>query len=489
MTNLDETIFFVDPEYRPRYYQYPVFEARQKGIKRIVLVWHRRAGKDKTCWELALSEAFKTPGNYWYMFPEYEQGRKAFWESIDGNGKRIISYIPESLYFTKYIKKGYSEQEMKIHLKTYENVSGKDPNSYSTIQIVGADKPDSLRGSNPKGVICSEYAEFSKPSVFDAIIEPALLENDGWCLFNFTSKGRNAAYNLYKAAEKDPNWYTSNLNILQTAKQNKQGEWIPVISPKQVEEIKLRGTVPEVTIQREYYNNFDAMDDNAYFQVEMNHATERGKINNYHYNPNLPLFTSWDLGVSDHTAIWFFQYNKENDTIYAIDYYEKTGGGIRHAARDVLEIAKKKGYIFTAHIGPHDVVRRDGGYALSLVEHAYQEGISFKDEANQIRKADKISIEERIEIGRKLIPHVCFDRLNADTGIERLRNYTKDFDEKLQMPKKTPKHDINSHGADAFMVFAVWWDRHKKDYQLKLNYNNQDFNSLSQEDYLQASGF
>ncbi len=904
MTNLDDKIFFVDPEYKPRYYQFPVFEARQKGIKRIVLVWHRRAGKDKTCWELGLSEAFKTPGNYWYMFPEYEQGRKAFWESIDGQGKRIISYIPQSLFFTKYIKKGYSEQEMKIHLKTYDNVSGKDPDSYSTIQIVGADKPDSLRGSNPKGVILSEYAEFSKPSVFDAIIEPALLENDGWSLFNFcvtkdtlvftekgvkpilntkplgqndklgyteyantfnvygiggfnqvsdfysagkqetfkvttsagytitgtakhrlltknrewvridelkpdteicisrgqfissennqeafntyffnkinditnqnrvltsrkapplelypnknfaylcglwlaegcysknvvaitnpeseivsflndtygftigkdglhhqrsskllktlmqelgldgtaktkklpwmfyelstdnqlaflqgyfdgdgtaklkresravvsccsasleliqqiqvvllnygitstittttstakpenlvqgtsishileiagysatlfkkhigfgvqrkqavldnatdfefygdisnatgttrrdgefkkasyrllknlpnrtpeqeqelkdlylytkvkditpngledvydyvvpktnsfvangimshnTSKGRNAAYNLYKAAQQDPNWYTSNLNILDTAKQTPEGSWIPVISPQQVEEIRKRGTVPEVTIQREYYNNFDAMDDNAYFQTEMNHATERGKISNYHYNPQLPLFTSWDLGVSDHTVVWFIQYNKQNDTLYAIDYYEKTGNGIRQCCQDILKIAEKKGYKFTAHIGPHDIVNRDAGYGVSLYEHAYQEGINFKDEANQIRKADKVSIPERIELGRKLIPHVCFDRLNVDTGIERLRNYTKDFDEKLQMPKKLPKHDINSHGADAFMVFAVWWDRHKKEYQLKLNYDNTNFNP-EPEDYLQASGF
>jgi intein/homing endonuclease len=172
-------ISFVDPHYTPRYYQIPVFQALHAGIKRVFLVWHRRAGKDKTCWEAMLSKAFEEAGNYWYMFPEYAQGRKAFWESIDIAGKRIIDYIPEPLLY-----KTPSNQSMTIYLKTKANIEGKDPKSHSTIQVVGADQPDSLRGSNPKGVIASEYSEWKKPSVLETIIEPILVENGGWLLIN-----------------------------------------------------------------------------------------------------------------------------------------------------------------------------------------------------------------------------------------------------------------------------------------------------------------
>jgi hypothetical protein len=239
-------IVLVDPEYRPRRYQLPVFKAIENGVKRILLVWHRRAGKDKTCWEILLSSAFETAGNYWYAFPEYSQGRKAFWQSIDSQGKRIIDYIPAQLLY-----KNSSDQEMIIYLKTRDNIEGKDPKSHSTIQVVGADKPDSLRGSNPKGVIASEFSEWKKPSVYETIIEPVLVENGGWFLANGTPKGRNALYYLYEAAKQNKHWYTSLLTIEDTSK-IVNGKVVPVISQEDIQNIRDRKQTPEEIILQEY---------------------------------------------------------------------------------------------------------------------------------------------------------------------------------------------------------------------------------------------
>ena len=51
--------------FKPRDYQLPFLEAFHKGYKRIVIVWHRRAGKDKTLINLVINEAFNRVGSYY----------------------------------------------------------------------------------------------------------------------------------------------------------------------------------------------------------------------------------------------------------------------------------------------------------------------------------------------------------------------------------------------------------------------------------------
>jgi hypothetical protein len=54
----------------------------------------------------------------------------------------------------------------------------------STIQIIGSDRYDSMRGTNPYGVVFSEYA-FQHPLAWETI-RPILTENGGWALFEST---------------------------------------------------------------------------------------------------------------------------------------------------------------------------------------------------------------------------------------------------------------------------------------------------------------
>ena len=61
----------------------------------------------------------------------------------------------------------------------------------------------------------------------------------------------------------------------------------------------------------------------------------------------------------------------------------------------------------------------------------------------------------------RLIFHKCwFDSLKCNEGIQALRNYRKEYDDKRKQYRSSPLHDWSSHAADAFRYFAV---AYKKD--------------------------
>jgi phage terminase large subunit len=469
-------IVLVDPEYRPRRYQLPVFKAIENGVKRILLVWHRRAGKDKTCWEILLSSAFETAGNYWYAFPEYSQGRKAFWQSIDSQGKRIIDYIPAQLLY-----KNSSDQEMIIYLKTRDNIEGKDPKSHSTIQVVGADKPDSLRGSNPKGVIASEFSEWKKPSVYETIIEPVLVENGGWFLANGTPKGRNALYYLYEAAKQNKHWYTSLLTIEDTSK-IVNGKVVPVISQEDIQNIRDRKQTPEEIILQEYYCDFNAPVSGTYYAQQLDQLHERGNVKHLPYNPKLKTYTGWDFGVgaSDLTAVWWLQADLDTGMIYAINYKEWVSTAIETICHEV----NRQPYNVHKHIAPHDVMTNDSSMQTRF-EKAKNNGVNFHYLSDTVtKKARKPPIADGIAMVRSLLPRMMFCEKNASEGLECLRNYKRKYNADECKYDSTPIHDKYSHGADALRAFAVWWDENEKHEKLSLKPSTVnvivDYNYLGQ---------
>jgi hypothetical protein len=65
---------------------------------------------------------------------------------------------------------------------------------------------------------------------------------------------------------------------------------------------------------------------------------------------------------------------------------------------------------------------------------------------------------ERVEAGRLTLPRCYFDRANCNEGLEALRQYQTEYDEKLRAFKDTPKkgHWAN-HPADAFGYMCMAW--------------------------------
>lgn len=212
--------------FTPRDYQIPALRALDSGKKRVVLVWARRHGKDKTVFNWCIKELVREPKTCFYCLPEFTHGRRVIWDNIDNSGFPLLGHIPKSLV------KSFDKQSMKISF-----FNG------SIFQIVGADNYDSLVGANPKIVVFSEYA-VTNPKAWD-YLRPILdsPENNGTAVFISTPRGKNHLYDLYKIALSNPDrWYCEIITNNDTG----------LLSSEDVDRLRKEG-MSEDMIQQELY--------------------------------------------------------------------------------------------------------------------------------------------------------------------------------------------------------------------------------------------
>jgi hypothetical protein len=65
--------------------------------------------------------------------------------------------------------------------------------------------------------------------------------------------------------------------------------------------------------------------------------------------------------------------------------------------------------------------------------------------------------QDAANAGRKTIPFARFDAKRCAQGLEALRSYRTEWDEKARAFKKTPEHNWASHGADAWRYLSLSW--------------------------------
>ncbi|MGL6035093.1 MAG: PBSX family phage terminase large subunit [Acinetobacter johnsonii] len=181
--------------------------------------------------------------------------------------------------------------------------------------------------------------------------------------------------------------------------------------------------------------------DGAIYKAEFEQIKRENRICKVPHDPNLQVFTSWDLGILDPTAIWFFQiYGKE---IRVIDYYEANDESLSHYARILDEKSQKLGYRFDKHFAPHDIAARDLSSGVSREQTMATLGY-------RMTKGARLGVEDRIEATRQMLKNCWFDAEKCKAGISALQNYRRAFNDKLDQFKATPVHDWASHGSDAF---------------------------------------
>lgn len=410
-------------EWQPRGYQLPFLRRMSPfvtgGGGRAVLVWHRRSGKDATALNFAACAAHRRIGVYWHMLPTATQARKAVWDGIDGQGRKVLDQV-----FPRPLRKATNVTEMKIELKCG-----------SIWQLAGSDNYNSLVGANPVGVVFSEYS-LADPAAWD-YVRPILAENGGWAVFIFTPRGRNHGHALLDMARKNPNWFAEVLTVDDT----RRDDGSPVISASAIDEDRGAGMADEV-IRQEYWCSFDAGLVGAYYGKAMETARGQGRIGRVPWEPALPVETWWDLGVGDSTAIWFAQ--RVGREVRLIDYLEASGEGLPYYAKAL----QAKPYVYGRHIAPHDIEVRELGTGVSRRETALKLGIRFEIAPAQ-------SLEDGIEATRALIPRCWFDEDTCARGVEALCQYRREWNDKTRDFKPSPLHDWTSHGADAFRYGAV----------------------------------
>jgi hypothetical protein len=401
-------------EYKCRDYQ-ELFWKEMAKKRRAALVWHRRAGKEKTCWNYMICKACQKVGTYYYLFPHFSQGRKILWDGMDKTGKKFLNHIPPAL-----LSGEPNATEMKIRL-----VNG------SIIQIIGTNNVDSIVGTNPIGCVFSEYS-LQNPIAWQ-LIRPILRENEGWAVFNFTPRGANHAKELFDMAASNPKWFAQLLTVDDTQ----------AISKEDIE-AERRDGMSEDFIQQEFYCSFTMGIEGAYYAKYMQEARDDERIGSVAWQKTGRVYTAWDIGIGDSTSIIFFQI--VGSSIHVIDYYENHGEGLPHYA----EILFRKPYLYADHYGPHDIQNRHFSSGMSTLEVAGGLGLKFT-----VLPTLHMRIEEGIEGLRGIFPRIYVDEAKCKQLIKCLENYRKEFDDNHQVYKNRPVHDWSSHGADAMRYLAI----------------------------------
>lgn len=412
--------------YEPRWYQKEFERAMFDGKKRALLVWHRRAGKDIATLNFMVNEALKRTGIYYYIFPTHKQARKVIWDGIQEDGRRIIEAA-----FPKEVTEGIPNQtEMKIRLR-----------SGSLFQLIGSDNYDSIAGTNPIGVVLSEYS-LQDPTAWNMILRPILLKNGGWAVFNGTPRGKNHQYDLDVMARNDPDWFYQRLTIDDTS----------LITEEQIDSERRQGVSEEI-IQQEYYCSYDRGIEGSYYGRTIDQARREGRIGQVSYEPRSCVDTYWDIGFGDSTAIVFAQ--SVGTEFRIVDYYENSGEGIAHYVKKLQE----KSYIYGTHYFPHDAGSHSIQTGATLQKIAQDFGL-------KVTVLPRDNLEVGIEQARSLLAVCYIDEKKCSYLIKCLENYHRKFNDKMNCYSNTPVHDWASHGADSFRYAAmarVLYGRNKGD--------------------------
>lgn len=423
----------VEWPYKPRSYQLDLLHALQDGIRRAVCVWHRRAGKDLTGFNYMISQAIQIPGVYFYFFPTYAQGKKILWNGIDGQGRRFLDYIPREC-----IIGDPHETEMLIKLRT---VSG----AQSVFQIIGTDNCDSIPGTNPRGVVFSEYS-LQNPRGWD-LVRPILAENKGWAIFLYTPRGRNHGWSLYENTKGEPGWYVDLRDVTMTFRDGPDEDQTPVMTDADIAAERRTG-MDEDLIQQEFFCSFSGAMQGAYFGKLVELAREQGRIrDNLPWDTSRLVNTAWDIGTGDENAIWLWQW--AGPMIHLIDYIEDKGYGLPHYAK----LLHKREWGYDLHIMPFDVKQREWTTEQQRVRAARQML------GGRVKIAKKVPIDERIDMTRRMFNRFIFSRSTTGRGLDALTSYTKKWDEQRQVFSDTPQHNWASHGAEALCHLCVGFER------------------------------
>ena len=162
------------------------------------------------------------------------------------------------------------------------------------------------------------------------------------------------------------------------------------------------------------------------------------------------VFTAWDLGMDDSTAIWVAQCVGRE--IHLIDYYEANGQPLAHYA----DWVRGRGYGRPTHYLPHDARARELGTGKS------REEVLAGLDIGPVLVVPQQSVADGINAVRTILPRCWFDQIKCGAGAEALRNYRKEYDEKRKVFHDRPLHDWTSHAADAFRYLALSCGQHQK---------------------------
>jgi hypothetical protein len=362
-----------------------------------VVVAHRRAGKTVAmCADLVLG-ALECPHprpQFAYLAPFRDQAKKVAWTYLKELTKPLWSKPP-------------NESELKVSI---HNGRGDE----STIFVGGADNPDAYRGMFFDGVVIDETGQV-RPSAWYSVLRPALSDRQGWAIFAGTPAGKNFFWQMREEARLNPGTH-----ILLELPASKTG----ILHPDELADAKAQMT--EETFAIEYEISFDASVPGAYYAKLIGEAYEQGRVGEFAPDADFAVDLVADLGFTDSCSWWGWQTVPGGYRV--CEFYEADGQPIAHYIDWVKSRPYKVGNVYL----PHDAKAKSLQTGKSIIEQFLAAGIT-----------------------PRLVPECWFDEKKTYEGIEHLRAYGREWDERTQTYRNRPKHDQHSHASDAFRYLSL----------------------------------
>jgi len=398
----------IDLGYRPRPWFVPFHARRQRWA---CIVAHRRAGKSVASVMDLVDAALRCErpaGRFAYMAPTYSQAKDIAWAYLKG----FTAPIP-----------GIDQRESDLSVIL--------PHNGARIRLYGSDHFDRLRGGYLDGAVLDEFQLFD-PRAWPQVIRPSLADRQGWATMIGTPNGPGQFKDLREEAGKNPDtWYTLTLKASETG----------ILSAEELAD--MRRTMSDDAYQQEMECSFEAAIRGAIYRNEIEAARTDGRIAGVPFDPAVPVWTAWDLGIGDATAIWCAQVVGRE--IHLVDYYENTGQPISHYLGWLDE---HRGWRWALDLLPHDGRARELGTGKTIEEQLRANG-------RRVKIGVRATREDAINAARTLFARCWFDAARCARGLECLSNYRREFNDRMGIMRPEPVHDWTSHGSDAFSELAM----------------------------------
>lgn len=397
----------IEIAYKPRKEQLLIHEAID-STRFTVVVAHRRMGKTVSAINHLIKAAIecnKPNPRFAYIAPTYAQSKRVAWDYL--------------LEFTRPLGAVANISELRVDFWGRR------------ISLYGSDNADSLRGQYFDGVVLDEIGD-QNPKIWNEILRPALADREGWCLFIGTPKGRNHFADLRDRAQVTEGWQLLEFKASQTGVLNDKELWAA------------RQEMGEDKYQQEFECSFNAAIEGSYYGQIINDLEAKSRITTIDRDDLCKSFVAWDLGMGDSTCLWVAQLAGKE--IRIIDCMENHGVGLDYY---VSWLRENNYQGFTQYL-PHDVEVRELGTGRSRKEVLEEAGLS-------ITVAPRLSIADGIQAVRRMLPRCWFDH-KTKPGLDALRNYRREYNEKQQVFYDKPLHNWASHYSDAFRYLAISLD-------------------------------
>ncbi len=399
----------IEFDYEPRVQFLPMHTRKERyGC----VVAHRRCGKTVAAVHELILRAIQSKrknSRYGYVAPYRQQAKNIAWV-----------YLKEA---TQGFAVKIRESDLRVEL----------PNG-SWISLFGADNPDALRGVYFDGVILDEFGD-CRPNLWGEVILPTLADRKGWAIVMGTPKGENQFFDFSQLAMEDDDWFSLTLKASETG----------IIDAEEL--ALLKKSMTEAQYDQEMECSFSAPVLGTYYAGIIETLEKRLQIAPLAlYDPAFPVNVATDLGYTDSTAFWFWQYRP--DGIAIIRSHSAQSQPLQY----YFDYLDHLGYEFETIWLPHDAKAKTLQTGRSTVEQFVEH---FKGTPTKIDIVPSLKVQHGIDAARLILPSCYFDSKECSEGITALRGYRRKYDKIKKVFSDTPLHSWESDLADAFRYFAL----------------------------------